>query len=413
LRAREQAAKGNGDIEKAIKQIRQRERLKQDYASIKRAYGGNKQGLSTLDVPDSETGGRTLITGAEQIHEYLLHRNEQHYSQATFSTFGDAGPGFQYIDPSNPASDTHIDAMLEGVFEPWESASPYLREWLAQLKCTVEQEMDTKLLLGDFIQLFKNIPENTASSVSGLHYGHYKVLSKLPDDTYIKVLFDIVDIAFLTQSPLPRWKHATQLMLEKGKGPGIENLRIIQLLEADMNWLLRYLWGRKLNHHAQLEGIYSEDQFAAPGKLCCSAILNKVMYFDLLRQMRQCGALMDKDATAAFDRVLPALCVVTCRQLGMPKSAQRFFFQILRQMEYTVTTAHGRSMATYSANANPRIPGQGVIQGGGASQPNFNSAQHPVIKSVEANCVPAIFQHASRLKRRFRRWVGGFSDDMG
>lgn len=157
--------------------------------------------------------------------------------------------------------------MLEGVFEPWESASPYLKEWLQELKCTVEKEMSAELYFGEFKQLFQTIPENTASSVSDRHYGHYKVLSKLDDDTYLGVLFDIVDIAFRTHSPLPRWKYATQLMLEKGKGPGIENLRIIQLLEADMNWLLRYLWGRKLNYHAQQEGAYSEDQYAAPGKL--------------------------------------------------------------------------------------------------------------------------------------------------
>ena len=194
------------------------------------------------------------------------------------------------------------------------------------------KEVNTKLSLDEFKQLFKTIPENTASSVSGLHYGHYKVLSKMQDDTIISVLFDLVVIAFTTSSPLPRWQHATQLMLEKGKGPGIENLRIIQLLEADMNWLLRILWGKRLERHALSEGVYNEAQFASPGKLCQSAIVTKVLFFDLLRQTKQYGALIDNDATAAFDRVLPALCVVTCRQLGMPIEAQRFFFKMLRQM---------------------------------------------------------------------------------
>lgn len=197
-----------------------------------------------------------------------------------------------------------------------------------------------------------------ASSVLGLHYGHYRVLSQMEDETIISVLFNILNIAFRTHSPLLRWKHATQLMLEKGKGPAIENLRIIQLLEADMNWLLRFLWGRKLDRHAMDAGVYNEAQFASPGKLCQSAIVNKVIFFDILRQTRQYGALMDNDATAAFDRVLPALCVVTCRQLGMPKSAQRFFFRILRQIVYTMTTAHGTSIATYSASANLSVPGQ-------------------------------------------------------
>ena len=171
-------------------------------------------------------------------------------------------------------------------------------------------------------------------------------------------------------------------MLEKGKGPAIENLRIMQLLEADMNWLLHFLWGKQLDRHALDAGIYNDAQFASPGKLCQSAIVNKVLFFDLLRQKRQFGALADNDATAAFDRVLPALCVVTCRQLGMPKSAQCFFFKLLRQMVYTTTTAHRRSIQTYSASANPGVTGHGVIQGGGASLPNYKS-QHLQVTILE------------------------------
>ena len=136
-RAQVMAAKGNGDVAAAIKQIRHREKARSDFAAIRRGYGIQKQGLATLDVPDPITGGRQLITQAEEIHEYLLKRNEKHFSQATFTTFGDAGPGFQFIDPANPDSDAHIDAMLEGVFEPWEGASPNVREFLRELKCTI------------------------------------------------------------------------------------------------------------------------------------------------------------------------------------------------------------------------------------------------------------------------------------
>ena len=105
--------------------------------------------------------------------------------------------------------------MLDAVFEPWASTSPYVCEFLKELQSTIAGELNTKLHLQDFIHFFKSIPENTASSVSGLHYGHYRVLSKLDDETIILVFFDLVDIAFLTHSPLPRRQHVTQLMLEK------------------------------------------------------------------------------------------------------------------------------------------------------------------------------------------------------
>jgi hypothetical protein len=84
-RAKDYAASGNGDMASALKQIKQRERLKGDYASIRRGYGTSKQGLSTLDTPDPLTGGRKLITNSTEIHDYLLRQNENHYSQAIFS----------------------------------------------------------------------------------------------------------------------------------------------------------------------------------------------------------------------------------------------------------------------------------------------------------------------------------------
>jgi len=57
-------------------------------------------------------------------------------------------------------------------------------------------------------------------------------------------------------------------------------------------------------------------------------------------------------------------------------------------MEFTVTTAHGTSTQTYAANGNIVAPGQGVIQGGGASSPNFSSQQHPVLlKGVSSDIV--------------------------
>ena len=97
-----------------------------------------------MDTPDLVTGGRQLLTKADEIHDYLIKRNEKHYSQATHTTFGNAGPGYQYIDPDNTESNAHIDAMLAGVFEPWDSVSQNVREFMQELKCVVTEEMSTK-----------------------------------------------------------------------------------------------------------------------------------------------------------------------------------------------------------------------------------------------------------------------------
>ena len=53
-----------------------------------------------------------------------------------------------------------------------------------------------------------------------------------------------------------RWAKALQTMLPKDPGmPKVERLRVIQLFEADYNFVLRIIWGRRLVWNAQKYGI--------------------------------------------------------------------------------------------------------------------------------------------------------------
>ena len=76
--------------------------------------------------------------------------------------------------------------------------------------------------------------------------------------------------------------------------------------------------------------------------------------------------MTDNDNAAAFDCVLPALSIVTCRHLGLPKSAATFLFTLLQAMEFEVGTGHGISDNRYHANEDSHNPGQGSGQGQGS-----------------------------------------------
>jgi hypothetical protein len=105
-------------------------------------------------------------------------KNEAHFVQANFTTFGNAGPGFPYINPESPMTDSNIEDMLNGLFEPWEGASEHTIQWIKALKRTVTEPIDTSTTIDDYMNYYKRMKENTASSPSGLHYGHYKSLAK-------------------------------------------------------------------------------------------------------------------------------------------------------------------------------------------------------------------------------------------
>jgi hypothetical protein len=91
--------------------------------------------------------------------------------------------------------------------------------------------------------------------------------------------------------------------------------------------------------------------------------LKKVLFFDLLRQTQQAGSIVDFDAKAAYDSIIPALATVTCMRMGLPRFAGEFMTQLINQMEYSVATGLGESTKTYKAGANSFMMCQGGMQG--------------------------------------------------
>ena len=98
-------------------------------------------------------------------------------------------------------------------------------------------------------------------------------------------------------------------MLEKNKGsPKIHRLQIIQILEFDLNLVYRIIWSSKLTHYAEeARAITDEAYEARPGRRVISAVLNKVIFYDLFRKMRKSGATFDNDAVGCFDHIIPEL----------------------------------------------------------------------------------------------------------
>jgi len=148
-------------------------------------------------------------------------------------------------------------------------------------------------------------------------------------------------------------------MLKKGKGHFVKNLQIIQLCEADLNFV-HTIWGYWLIHHASQHQALDNTQHALPGETCNNAILQKTLFFDLSRQTLSSGFLSDFDATVAFDRVITGLTIVTCQQVGLPWPAGIFMDQLLKEMKFHLIMGFGKSISSCK-NTTDNYTGQGVL----------------------------------------------------
>lgn len=119
--------------------------------------------------------------------------------------------------------------LATGYISPQANISPNIRNILTCLqkpqhcndkyiKCEVTQE--------EFILLFQKTRENTSSSPSGIHMGHYKVAAMIP--TVSRCLEKMMSLPFMYCFSPARWEISTHMMLEKIQGvPRLDKLRII------------------------------------------------------------------------------------------------------------------------------------------------------------------------------------------
>jgi hypothetical protein len=105
-----------------------------------------------------------------------------------------------------------------------------------------------------------------------------------------------------------------------------------------------------------------------------SAVINKVLYCDLMRQTLSTGVMTDYDASAAFDRVLHSMSIITCKRIGLPTSSCLFMYNLLQNMEFQLVTGLGESATTFANNEDPKQTGQGILQGSSSAAPIYTTS---------------------------------------
>jgi hypothetical protein len=221
----------------------------------------------------------------------LIKRNVEQFSHAGATPFGytDLGKDLGHTGDSQMAQDIY-DGNLQHVAlsdEAIYAIVVQLRKHPAIgkiLKPAVSSE--------DFTSVFKCVPEKTASSFSGRGVHHYKACAEGSDDGLADIQVEVH--ASMMTVPLDagfcpnRWKQAVDIMLEKVSGiPRSDKLRIIQLLEADLNQVLRIAFARNITRLAKdHEEIISEHQYGRAHKTCMTPVPNKLLTIQILTQKK-------------------------------------------------------------------------------------------------------------------------------
>ena len=160
--------------------------------------------------------------------------------------------------------------------------------------------------------------------------GHYKVAAR-HSPLLSTIHAKMITIPFQQGYAPQRWRKAVQVMLEKDKhSPKINRLRIIQILEADLNLGYRLIWGKRMVESGETSNALHNSQYGArKSKDSTAAAFNKVLTYDIARQQRTNLCIFYNDAKGCFDRIVPSLAALACRRLGLPKKTARLMTEVL------------------------------------------------------------------------------------
>jgi hypothetical protein len=118
-----------------------------------------------------------------------------------------------------------------------------------------------------------------------------------------------------------RWRQAIGVMLEKIPGvPIINKLRIIQILEANMNQVLRSTFARNITKPAQeTPGIISKYHYGRSHQMCLTPVLNKLLTVQLLIKKKMNGIVFDNSAKGCYYRIVSGIALAALRRTGYSK----------------------------------------------------------------------------------------------
>lgn len=276
----------------------------------------------------------------------------------------------------------------------------------------------------EFKKALRQWNENTSTSPSGQHLGHYKCLLdvdhcdnqydevyKDPQENILKVYYHLIISALNTGSSLARWQNCTTAMIEKQPGCSrINKLRVIHLYEADYNIILKIIWARKLVWHAHDNEMLNMGQAGSrPGMNAINVVvIQKDQKYSFSRLTKTNLATMDNDAKSCYDRIIVNLSMITSQYFGISKKTALVQAKTLHKMQYRLRTAMGNSKKTYQHSPNTPIHGTGQ---GSCSSPSI----WLMISSILMDCLSELSGGMIMIdvidEKTIQQWIDGFVDD--
>ena len=198
--------------------------------------------------------------------------------------------------------------------------------------------------------------------------------------------------------------------MEKDPGrPKIHRMRALHIIEAEVQFLAKLFYCKKLMHNAEKHDLITNQQYGGRSNLQAqSAVINKLMYYNIAQQQLIEAAFMEDDARNCYDRIITALSAVEMRSWGQSYEEAEFSVDFLQQQQYHVRTPLGITKEYYThTKSDPTFgSGQGIGWAGG----KFTRTSDVISRIMEDTCAGMQFEDPDK-KIKVKKNADFFVDD--
>jgi hypothetical protein len=146
-------------------------------------------------------------------------------------------------------------------------------------------------------------------------------------------------------------------------------MRAICLLEADYNWLNKYVFAKQMIDKALLEGIIHVEQFAKRGSQASHGVLASGLFCDVACALHKTSVIESMDLANCYDAVAHPIAIITLQSFKVREVMVAMMLYVLETMQWFLKTAFGQSEQSFGGTKLDPLMGLG--QGNGTAVPGF------------------------------------------
>jgi hypothetical protein len=213
---------------------------------------------------------------------------------------------------------------------------------------------------------------------------HFAHIMAAVQDTTLADRFRQLEIMPLLMAHSPKsWRTCHNVLIEKKPGVyTVDKLRPIVLFDVVANHAYKHL-GRCMMSLAEAHGIIAPEQAGSRKLFQASYVaLNKMLTYDISRQLRKPMALCSSDAKSCYDRIVHSVASLSIQRTTLPKPPIVCVFTTIQKMKRYIRTTFGVSSDYFGGDRDFElfaIPIQTICQGNGAGPQIWALVSTPVL----------------------------------